>query len=398
MRSHGEFPLSRRRLLLSVPAAALLSPVVLSAEAWADGQRQGAGRGDGGALRIRGADLSFTLQEYAAGARYRDRAHTRVRPVEEILAGHGANHCRLRLWVDPPAGWSDLPSAIEMARRARRAGLKVLLDLHYSDFWADPAHQTTPKAWQGQDLATLAATVHDYTRTTLQRFARAGAPVDMVQIGNEVTAGMLWPVGQLYTSDGLQHWDEFTTLLKAGIQGARDASTDHRPVKVMVHIDRGGDLGGSRWFFDHILDAGVEFDVIGESYYPFWHGSLADLRATLDDHAVRYGKDIVVVETAYPWILGNGDDLENLFVDAATLPDGDRFPPTPAGQAAYFEALRQVLLRVPDRRGAGFICWSPEWIPGVGWEPGAGNPNDNLTMFDWTGTGLPSLAAFRPPR
>jgi arabinogalactan endo-1,4-beta-galactosidase len=202
-------------------------------------------------------------------------------------------------------------------------------------------------------------------------------------------------VGQLYTDDGAQHWTEFTALLKAGIRGARDASTRRDPIAVMVHIDRGGDNGGSQWFFDHIIAAGVEFDVIGQSYYPFWHGPLADLQANLNDCAVRYGKDVVVVETAYPWTMGNGDDLANLITDAASLPDGDRFPATPQGQAAYFEALRGVLLQVPDKRGAGFVDWEPEWIPGVGWEPGAGNPNDNLTMFDWSGAALPSLAAFR---
>ena len=142
-----------------------------------------------------------------------------VRPVERILARHGATYVRLRVWTDPPAGYSDEASALAMARRAKRAGLKVLLNLHYSDFWADPAHQTTPAAWQGQDLATLARTVHDYTRDIVARFARHGAPVDMVQIGNEVTAGMLWPEGQIYREDGA-HFPEFCTLLKAGIAGA----------------------------------------------------------------------------------------------------------------------------------------------------------------------------------
>jgi arabinogalactan endo-1,4-beta-galactosidase len=383
--------LSRRQVLVGVPAAVMLTSVAAPAAASA---AQPALR-PSGALRIRGADLSFTLQELAAGKHFRENG--RIRPVEEILARHGANYSRLRLWVDPPTGYSNLRTTIAMARRARRAGLKVLLDLHYSDFWADPGHQTTPAAWAGQDLATLAATVRTYTRTTLRQFAEAGVPVDMVQIGNEITSGMLWPVGQLYTDDGAQHWTEFTTLLKAGIRGAREASSRRNPLTVMVHIDRGGDNGGSTWFFDHVLADGVEFDVIGESYYPFWHGSLAALQANLNDLAVRYGKDIVVVETAYPWTTGNGDDLANSFVDPATLPDGDRFPPTPAGQAAYFEALRQVLLQVPNGRGAGFMDWEPEWIPGVGWEPGAGNPNDNLTMFDWSGKALPSLTAFRRP-
>jgi arabinogalactan endo-1,4-beta-galactosidase len=166
-----------------------------------------------------------------------------------------------------------------------------------------------------------------------------------------------------------------------------------------VHIDRGGDNGGSTWFFDHAMAAGVtDFDVIGESYYPFWHGPLAALEANLNDLAPRYGKDIIVVETAYPWTLQDGDDLVNSLTDAAQLPDETAYPPTPSGQAAYFEALRNVLVQVPNNRGVGFFDWEPEWIPGVGWEPGQGNPNDNLTMFDFNGAALPSLQAFRPPR
>jgi arabinogalactan endo-1,4-beta-galactosidase len=359
------------------------------AEAAADSAVSGA---DCGGPRVRGADVSFTPQLEAAGVRFSD--HGAVRPVERILAQRGATHVRLRVWTNPPAGYSDQASAVAMARRAKRAGLKVLLDLHYSDFWADPGHQTTPAAWQGQDLATLAGTVYEYTRRIIATFARAGAPVDSVQIGNEITAGMLWPIGKIYQSDGA-HWVEFTTLLKAGIAGARAGNPRRHPLEVMVHIDRGGDNGGSRWFYDHIAEQGVDFDVIGLSYYPFWHGPFSALSANLADLATRYGKDLVVVETAYPWTLGNGDQLQNLITSADSLPDLALYPPTPQGQAAYFEALRGILSGVPEGRGAGFYAWEPEWIPGVGWTPGEGNPNDNLTMFDWQGAALPSLSAFR---
>jgi arabinogalactan endo-1,4-beta-galactosidase len=127
-----------------------------------------------------------------------------------------------------------------------------------------------------------------------------------------------------------------------------------------------------------------------------WHGSLADLSANLGDLATRYGKDLVVAETQYPWTLENGDDLGNFVWEGTTLPDGDRFPATPAGQAGFYQALRDVLAGVPGGRGAGFLVWEPEWIPGVGWEPGAGNPNDNMTLFDFTGAALPALTAMRP--
>ncbi len=385
MRPRQFLPL-RRSLLLAAPAIG--AGTVLSGASAAHAAAPAANR----ALRVRGADLSFTPQLEEVGVRFRDGGH--VRPVERILADHGANYMRLRIWTNPPAGYSTEATALAMARRAQRADMRVLLDLHYSDFWADPSHQTTPAAWQGQDLATLAETVRAYTRTVVADFARQGTPVDMVQVGNEITAGMLWPLGQIYQSDGA-HWTEFTTLLKAGIQGVREGSPRKHPARVMVHIDRGGDNGGSVWFYDHILAAGVDFDVIGQSFYPFWHGPLAALQANLNDLAPRYGKDIVVVETAYPWTTGNGDQLANFINSDSQLPDGAAYPATPEGQAGYFEALREVLAAVPDGRGAGFVDWEPEWIPGVGWEPGAGNPNDNLTMFDWQGNALPSVRAFR---
>jgi arabinogalactan endo-1,4-beta-galactosidase len=218
----------------------------------------------------------------------------------------------------------------------------------------------------------------------------------MVQIGNEVTAGMLWPVGQIYQADGA-HWAEFGALVKAGLAGARAGNPAHHQLTTMIHIDRGGDNGGAVWFYDRLAEQDVSFDVIGLSYYPFWHGPFTALQQNLDDLAPRYGKDIVVAETAYPWTLGDGDQLANSLSSADQLPDGATYPATPQGQAAYFETLRRILLDVPDGRGVGFLDWEPAWIPGVGWEPGAGNPNDNLTMFDWQGNALPSVAAFRPP-
>jgi arabinogalactan endo-1,4-beta-galactosidase len=350
--------------------------------------------GHGSAPQIRGADISFTLQEEAAGAVYRLDGH--AAPLERILRRAGANWVRLRIWVDPPAGYSDLGQALRLAERAKRAGMQVLIDLHYADFWADPGKQPIPAAWQGQDLAALTRTVRDYTADVVAAFARRRIPIDMVQIGNEVIAGMLWPIGQLYGT-GTERWPEFTTLVKAGVAGARVANPRGHRLRTMLHIDRGGDNGGSRYFFDHVLAQGVQFDVIGESFYPFWHGPMSALRANLADLATRYGKPIVVVETAYPWTVADGDDLANSVSDPATLPDGELYPPTPAGQAAYFTALRKLLHEVPGGLGLGFMDWEPEWIPGVGWEPGAGNPNDNLTMFDFAGNALPSVhAAFKP--
>lgn len=340
--------------------------------------------------RVRGADLSFILQLEAAGCEFNDEGRTA--PVEQLLAARGMNTIRVRAWVNPPAGYSDLVSALTLGRRGHDAGCKVLLDLHYSDFWADRFNQRTPLAWQGQEPATLASTVRSYTRDVVAAFAAQGTPLDMIQIGNEVTRGMLWPTGLIYPG-GQEQWDEFVQLLNAGLEGAREGATI--PLQTIVHIDCGGDNGGARYFYDNITGRGVDFDLVGLSYYPFWHGPLAKLSSNLNDLAVRYGKGVVIVETSYPWTLPPAEGVEHWAARPGTLPETGRFPATPAGQAAFFEALRSTVEAVPQDRGRGFLAWEPEWLPGVGWGPGQDNPFANLTMFDWRGAGLPSLRVFR---
>ncbi len=336
---------------------------------------------------VLGHDLSTLQQLEDVGRTFSD--NRRTRPVEQIVAHHGATYIRERLWVNPPIPYNDLSHILTMARRIKAANLKFLLDFHYSDFWADPGHQITPQSWQGQDLSTLANTVYNYTRDVVERLARQGTPVDLVQTGNEVTDGMLWPQGELYVN-GTQRWVEFTTLLKAAIAGVRDGA--HHDTQVMVHIDRGGDNGGSRYFYDHILEQGVDFDVIGLSYYPWFHGPFSALQANLNDLAPRYNKDIVIVETAYPWTLADGDGYPNIVNAQTQLLPG--YPATPEGQLAYMKEILSILSQVPDRRGRGVVYWESAWIPGVGWEPGAGDAWDNMTLFDHDGQALSSIKCY----
>jgi arabinogalactan endo-1,4-beta-galactosidase len=338
-----------------------------------------------------GADLSFEREEELVGNHFTD-LDGQTMPADQILRRHGVNYVRLRLWVDPPGGYDNLASDLAMAKRIKADGMKLLLDIHYSDFWADPGKQTIPQAWQGEDLPTLEQTVENYTRKVIAAFAAQGTPVDMVAIGNEITNGMLWPLGQV---QGDQGWDQFAALLKAGIRGAMEGSpAGHRP-RIMLHIDQGGNNAVCRNFFDHIVAEGVPFDVIGLSYYPFWHGSLSDLRQNVDDLAVRYGKDVVIAETQYPWTLQNGDDTANFVWTESQLPAG--YPASPSGQISFVNDLLSILAQVPGGHGAGVFYWEPEWIPGVGWEPGAGTPNDNLTLFDFQGHALPSINIYGNP-
>jgi arabinogalactan endo-1,4-beta-galactosidase len=340
---------------------------------------------------IVGHDLSFAVQESAMGATYTDRGRTGL--PEQILADHGANWVRLRLWVDPPAGYSDLASVLAMARRARAAGMRILLDPHYSDFWADPQKQPTPAAWSDQDLPTLAATVRAYTRDALNALSAQGTPAEMLQLGNEIRNGMLWPTGQLDWDAGTG-WDNLGTLLRAAAAGARDARGP--TPRLVVHFDQGGDNAFSRSFFDHVVAQHVPFDVIGLSYYPFWHGTLSQLRANLDDLAQRYDKDVSVVETQYAWTLGYGDSTNNFVWEESQLIPG--YPATAGGQLGFASDLMSILAAVPRGHGLGVFYWQPEWIPGVGWEPGAGTPNDNLTLFDFTGHALASVGFADPLR
>jgi arabinogalactan endo-1,4-beta-galactosidase len=343
-------------------------------------------------LWVRGADISFTLQEEAVGRTVTDNGE--ALPVEQILARHGANYSRLRVWVDPPAGTSDLRAALTLAARAHAAGTKLLLDLHFSDTWADRHYQQTPAAWANLGTDALQATVEGYTRETVAAFARQGTPVDIVQIGNEVTNGFLWPAGQIYQNGG-EHWAGFTDLLRAGIKGAKEASPAQAPA-IMIHTDTGGDADASTYFFDHLQQHDVAFDLIGLTYYPFWNGSLADLSRNLDNLASRYGKDIVIAETAYPWTLSSGEDGPTVVNNMLALPDAALYPPTAQGQEKFLQALGKVLREVPGGHGAGFFYWEPGWLPGVAADAHTGNTHNNLTLFDWWGKGLPALDAFDP--
>lgn len=344
-----------------------------------------------------GSDLSFQLQELRAGTAFTDLDGRAGAPTQ-ILRAHGQDFVRLRVWTAPPPGFSDMQNSLTTARAAHAAGMKLLLDLHYSDFWADPGHQVTPAAWQGQDLPTLAATVRSYTESVVRAFAAQGTPVDMIAVGNEIRNGMLWPLGQVDESNpdpNAAGYPALATLLKAGIAGARAGSpARHRP-SVMLHIDHGGNNWESRHFFDQMVANGVPFDAIGLSFYTFWDGPITALRANVNDMATAYGKDVFVAELQYPWTLTNGDITDNFVWTPSQLPAG--YPASPGGQLSFVSDVLSVLAQVPGGHGGGLFYWAPEWVPGVGWTPGAGTPNDNLTLFDFQGHALASVGISQSP-
>jgi arabinogalactan endo-1,4-beta-galactosidase len=347
-----------------------------------------------------GADLSFTPQELAAGAQFTYRGQQQS-PVT-IMRENGTNYVRMRLWVNPPTGYNDLSVDLALARQVRAAGMKIYLDVMYSDFWADPQHQDIPAAWQGQDLAQLTATVQSYTQQVIGAFAKQGTPVDMVSIGNEIRNGILWPVGQVNDPTIPADYDNLATLLKAGVTGARAANPPGHQLLIMMHYDQGGNNALSQAFFQNLESEGVPFDVIGLSYYPFFHGTLSQMKANVDALATQFHKKIVIAETQYPWTLANGnsplgDSTGNFVWEPSQLSSG--YPASPGGQLSFVTDELSILAQVPDGLGAGLFYWAPDWIPGVPWEPGTGigTPNANLTLFNSQGVALPSIGIFRNP-
>jgi len=312
-----------------------------------------------------GADLSFLKQAEGQGVVFKD--HGEARPGLQILKDHAYNWVRLRLFHTPTTLPNNLEYTLALARQAKALGFHFLLDLHYSDTWADPAHQTTPKAWRTKSHAELVRAVLAWTRDSIAAFEAAGVLPDMVQIGNEVTAGMLWPDGRLP-----DHWDHFADLVKAGIDGVRAGATGGTMPRIMIHIDRGGDVQGTRYFFDRLETHKVAFDVIGLSYYPWWHGGLEDLSTNLASTASRYQKDIVVVEAAWNW------------KPAEYQKKSGPWPETPEGQRCFLEALNQAVQATPGNRGIG-VFW---------WEPAVTGQLRSRGFFDDEGNALPVITVF----
>jgi arabinogalactan endo-1,4-beta-galactosidase len=337
---------------------------------------------------IRGVDASYVTRVERRGGRYYGADGS---PGEffQILRQNGINTVRLRLWRDPPEGDCSLTDVLVLAQRARQAGLALLLDLHYSDTWADPGHQAKPAAWQGLSYAELETAVYTYTRQSVSSLMQQNTPPDLIQLGNEIIGGMLWDEGRVLPAayNTPVQWDQLAGLLQAGVRGLRDAGSTAR---IIIHIDRGGDNPGARWFFDRLTARGVPFDIIGLSYYSYWHGTLDQLQANLNDLAGRYGKDVMVVETAYPFTLGWNDWTDNVIGLPDQLAPG--YPASQAGQQDFVLAVNTRVRAVPGGRGAGVFYWGGEWISTAITDT-HGSPWENQALFGFDGRAVPALVA-----
>lgn len=362
---------------------------------------------------IKGMDISSLLEVEQCGGRFYDKGEEK--DLMEILKSYGTNYIRLRLWNDPyaedgrpyGAGCSDFPATLKLARRALAHGFGVLLDFHYSDFWADPGKQTIPKAWRGFHEEELRQAVYDFTKKTLEDLRAADAMPTMIAVGNELSNGLLWPYGKT------PHYETIAKFVSAGIRAVRSVD---QTLPVMVHLDNGGNNELYRSWFDHYFEnKGEDFEYIGLSYYPFWHGNLAALEANMHDIAQRYQKDFIVAEVSMGFTMEDYKQYEQLSDEErkgyATKPElvsGLDYPMTKEGQADFMQDFMSRIQKAPKNRGKGFFYWEPAWLPrhGSEWateaareyigEPGkGGNEWANQALFDYDGHALPALAVIR---
>jgi beta-galactosidase len=293
--------------------------------------------------KVLGADISFLPQLEDRGMKFYDKGTSK--DAIQILKDHGFNYIRLRIFNNPAAdsgyspksGFCDLEHTKQMAKRIKAAGLKFLLDFHYSDTWADPGKQYKPSAWKGLSFPVLKDSVYAFTKRVIEELKKQGTTPDMVQIGNEINHGLIWPDGHV------KHLDSLAQLVKAGTDAVLKVDPS---IIMLLHIALGGQNDESVFFLDNMLSRGLYFDVIGESYYPKWHGTLDDLRNNLTDLATRYSKDIIVVE-----------------------------------YSQLKKEVNQIAFNLPDDRGKGTMIWEPLNT----WEKifdDKGNANDLILVYD----------------
>jgi arabinogalactan endo-1,4-beta-galactosidase len=315
-----------------------------------------------------GVDLSYANELDDCGAVYLENGQPR--DVFQLFSAHGANLVRARLWHNP--AWTEYSTLSDVERtfeRARQAGQATMLDFHYSDDWADPGHQSRPAAWEALSEADLPAVVYQYTYDVLMQLHARDLLPDLVQIGNETNSGMLKSVLEL-------DWPRDARLFNAGIQAVRAvaAETGTNP-SIILHVAQPENLAG---WFDEARQHGIaDFDIIGFSYYPQWSSlSIAEVGEQVAYLRLEFGKDVMVVETAYPWTLEYADEAHNIL--SRGLP---AYPISIAGQRQFLIDLTQTMI---SHGGLGVVYWEPGWIPtqcATRW--GQGSHWENATFFDF---------------
>lgn len=348
---------------------------------------------------IKGMDVSMIMELESCGASY--YLNGKKEDLFYLLKTCGANMVRLRIWPDPydeegnpyGGGMNDLKTTIEIAKRVVENGMEIMLDFHYSDFWADPAKQVKPKAWKALSGKELETAVYLHTVNTLKALRNQKLIPAMVQVGNEITKGLLWPDGYV------DQTERMAALLQAGIKGVREECPN---AKIVLHLDFGTDNRMYRQWFDRIEPYALDYDVIGMSYYPHWHGSLQLLSDNMNDISSRYGKEVLVAETSIGYTTDTLGCKGIVYSEEQEKATG--YPATMEGQEAFLRELYRAVRNVQNKKGIGVFYWEPAWlpIPDCTWasESGslymkdqveAGNAMANQALFDASGNANSAL-------
>ncbi|MBA2500852.1 MAG: glycosyl hydrolase 53 family protein [Chitinophagaceae bacterium] len=342
---------------------------------------------------VMGADLSYVNEIEDTGGKY----YSESKAVDPFLifSDNGCNNVRVRLWHNPTwkkdvtggKMYSDLADAEKSIRRAKQAGMSVNLNLHYSDDWADPNKQAIPAAWEGLSLDVLKDSVYNYTLSILNYLHVKNLVPEMIQIGNENNNGMLWPVGKVEWNMP-ENWNNFGDLINSGIRAVRDFSKTSRiKPQVIIHVAQ---LQYAHQWTENITKLGGvnDYDILGLSHYYKWSTvhSMKDVGDTIQLLVNKYGKKVMVVETAFPWTFENSDSYNNLFGDAKELIGYEASIPA---QLEYMKNLTQTII---SAGGDGIMYWEPAWITSPmkdRW--GSGSSWENAALFDFKGNVLPAI-------
>ena len=330
----------------------------------------------------KGMDISFLPEFLEEGMQIKDFDGAITDPFA-LIANYGVNAIRLRIWNNPELvpeskGYCSLAHTIAMAKKIKAHGMSFMLDFHYSDYWADPAKQNKPKAWADLSFEELEEAVYTYTRDTLLSLQAEGVLPDQVQIGNEIRSGLLFPEGEL------PDYASMVRLVNAGIRGAR-AVAEAGVLRVMIHLDQGGRYFYlNEWFSKAIANGLMEFDIIGLSYYPFWHGTFTDLRETLKKLTQVYHKPVMIVETAHAWRRSKYGFIDEAQERIAGI------PASPQGQKKVLDLVMNIVASLPEHRGLGVYYWEPLCLP----RPGQGGWSENMGLLNEDGKILEGIRSF----
>lgn len=342
---------------------------------------------------IRGVDISSVLAEEESGVVYYN-VNREEEDIFGILAKNGVNYIRVRVWNDPydadgnsyGGGTNDVEHAAQIGKRAAKYGMKLCVDFHYSDFWADPSKQMCPKAWEGMEIEEKAEALGSFTKDSLIQIIEAGADVGMVQIGNEINNGIA----------GKKEWSRRRKLLSAGSAAVREAAAQTgNDILVAVHFTDVSDKAGIMNMAEKLELEGkeIDYDVFAVSYYPFWHGTMENLTDVLKTISSTYGKKVLVAENSYPYTTGDGDGSGNSVGEGDLLPE---YPATVQGQANEIRDVCAAVAAVGEP-GLGYFYWEPAWIPVGVWEEGAADADqvyaENQKIWEEHGSGWASSYA-----